>query len=335
MEDDRLPENEQQRNIGLSEGNYSENVGNDVYNIRELNIISKNDSKSNQNTIRRNPKIPKLLPYLPDRQPQETKLEQILQNCLHLKNHKPLVCILHGDKSQGHDTFLERTREEFLPKRFKPHERCPIKKYAIRFPKNIDNKDNFHQQLQNTLATEITNYSFDSIQEINNCISNAPTMIYVTLSVEEWHKLEVKFIEFFLEFWQKWTDMCSSQFLMVCLSIKYPTEDNLSFCKKYRLRKMKGKFIEQLEQCFNKRLNQITGIILPELKGVKQEHVNDWLSIEVKKRFQNVEDLDNQIESLYTNWSKQNKSKEIPMNYLAEKLRKLLQKNLLGEEDIR
>ena len=47
------------------------------------------------------------------------------------------------------------------------------------------------------------------------------------------------------------------------LDDKVCTEDNLSFCKRYHLRKMKRKFIEQLEQCINNRLNQITGTILP------------------------------------------------------------------------
>ncbi|MEM9274292.1 MAG: TIR domain-containing protein [Cyanobacteria bacterium P01_F01_bin.143] len=125
----------------------------------------------NINSIRKSTKVPKLLPYLPDRQPQERRLNQLLKTFFQKDNHKPLVCILHGDKSQGHDTFLERTREVFLPSRFRPDERCPIKKYSIRFPKGINKKDDFHEQLRNTLATAITNYAFDSIQEINNCIS--------------------------------------------------------------------------------------------------------------------------------------------------------------------
>ncbi len=338
MEENRLSEQEQ-RDIDIKRGNYSENVGKNVYNIETLNI-SNNDNKNNKNTIRQQPKVPKLLPYLPNRKQQEMMLDQSLQTCLQKNNHKPLVCIIHGDKSQGHDTFLERTREVFLPTRFKPDERYPIKKYSIRFTKYINNKNNFYEQLQNTLATEITNYSFNSIQEINNCISNDPTMIYVNLSVEEWYKIEIEVIGFFLEFWQKWTSMCSGQFLMVCLSIKYPTEENLSFCKRYRLRKMKRKFIGQLERCVDAKLNQlnqIIGTVLPELEGVRQEHVDDWLSIEVKKQFQDdsiIEHLDNQIKFLYTKWRKQNPSKTIPMNYLAGKLRKLLQGDFLDEEEI-
>ena len=306
---------------------------------KELNKLE-NELDSKQNIIKQQPKVPKFLPYLPNRKQQESILDKLLQDWFLGNNNKPLVCIVHGDKSQGHDTFLERTREVFLPTRFKPDERCPIKKYSIRFPKHINNKDDFHTQLRNTLATEITNYSFNSLEQINNSISNAPTMIYVNLSVEEWYQLEIDIIGFFMDFWQKWTSMCSGQFLMVCLSIKYPTEENLSFCKRYRLRRMKRKFISRLEQFVNSKLiqlDQIIGTVLPELKGIRQEHVEDWLSIEVKKQFQDdgiIEHLDNQIKFLYKKWRKQNPSNGIPMNYLAGKLRKLLQGDFLDEEEI-
>ena len=136
-----------QRDIDIGAGNYNEKLGN-YYEIKgeTINILG---NSSQKNRTRKQPKVPKLLPYLCDRQPQERRLNQLLKTFFQKDNHKPLVCILHGDKSQGHDTFLERTREVFLPSRFKPDERCPIKKYSIRFPKYINKKDDLINKKNN------------------------------------------------------------------------------------------------------------------------------------------------------------------------------------------
>ena len=367
MEENRLSELER-RNIDIESGNYNENIEKDYLDIDAKTVIkaetvnignlSSDDSRVNNETNLPQTSIPKnyktelserirafagkkrpLLPYLPDREKQDRILDQLIYDFKQDKN-KPLVCIVHGDKSQGHDTFLERTREVFLPTRFKPDERCPIYKYSIRCPKYINNQNDFNEQLRNILATEITNYSDSSVEQINEFLSNQYTMIYINFSVEDWFQLKVDCIRFFLEFWQKWTSMCSGQFLMVCLSIKYPTEENLSFCKRFHLKRMKRKFISKLEQFVNSQLSyldQIVVTVLPELEGIRQEHVEDWLSIEVKKHFQDdsiIEHLDNQINFLYTKWSQQNSSNAIPMNYLAKNLRKLLQGDSLKENDV-
>ena len=70
---------------------------------------------------------------------------------------------------------------------------------------------------------------------------------------------------------------------------------------------------------------------------MRQEHVDTWLSVEVKEQLQDMvatENLDNKIRSFYRDWEKKNKSNKIPMNYLSEKLRKLLQENLCNQEDV-
>lgn len=307
---------------------------------RELEKL-KQELDNKKNIIKQSPEVPKFLPYLPDREPQETELDKLLQHCFQENNSKPLVCIVHGDKSQGHDTFLERIREVFLPTRFRPDERYPIKPYLISCPKdNINNKTDFHDQLRITLSSIITNYAFNSIPEINEALSNQYTMIYIHLSVEDWYQLEINCIGFFLEFWQTWTDLCNGQFLMVCLSIKYPTADDLSFCKRHRLRSKKRKFINRLEQYFNSKLRQcdrIMGTILPELESIEQKYVETWLSIEVRKLFSDdgmIEHLDHQIKSLYENWNKKNSPNAIPMDYLATKLRKILQGDSIEEDDV-
>ena len=293
--------------------------------------------------LKQQPKIPDLLPYLPNRKDQEAELDNLLQKYFQDTNNKPIICIVHGDKSQGHDYFIRRIREVFLPTRFKPDERPPIKPYYISCPNYKNNKDDFHDQLRRILATKITDYAFNSTQEINNFLSSQYTLIHVSihLSAGDWNR--INFIEFFLEFWQQWTSMCSDQFLMVCLSITYPKENNLSFCKiyqRYRLRKMKHKFIFRLEQYFSAKLNKfdrIMGTVLPELKGIKQVHLDNWLSEEVNDKFQDnrvTEHLKHQINFLYKTWNKKKKSKEIPMDYIAAKLGKLLEGDSVQEEDI-
>ncbi|MEM7760584.1 MAG: hypothetical protein AAF298_21000 [Cyanobacteria bacterium P01_A01_bin.40] len=357
MEENRLPESGK-RDVDIGTGNYNENIEGDYEDRKTVinaEIVNINNPSSSASSITNESKITDssifndyitepseklkafpwkkrpLLAYLMDRESQDRKLNQLFNDFISNSNsNKPIICILHGDKSQGHDKFLERTREVFLRTKIKLDHDCSINRYLIRCPKNINNQQEFHEQLCSELATEITKDSLSSVQEINETISDVHTMIYIHLSVEDWYQLKIDCIGFFLEFWQKWTDLCSGQFLMVCLSIKYPTEENLSFCKRYRLRRMKRKFINRLEQYFNSQLSQsdrIMGTILPELKGIKQIDVEDWLSIEVEKLFQDdgiIEHLNHEITFLYENWEKEHSSKVIPMNDLAENLGKLL-----------
>ena len=176
MEENRLSEHEPQRDIGINRGNYNENIEGDyaktVIKAETVNIgnLSSDDFSIDNETNLLQASIPKnyttelserirafagkkrpLLPYLPDREKQDCMLNQLI-NDFKKNINKPVVCIVHGDKSQGHDTFLERTREVFLPTKFKPDERCPIYKYSIRCPKYIKNQNDFNEQLRNTLV---------------------------------------------------------------------------------------------------------------------------------------------------------------------------------------
>ena len=80
MVENRLPEPE--RNIGIDKGNYSENVGKNVYNIENKGGTITISESSNQ-TIKQKFKVPKLLPYLPNRKQQEKELDKLLTDVTH------------------------------------------------------------------------------------------------------------------------------------------------------------------------------------------------------------------------------------------------------------
>ena len=48
------------------------------------------------------PKIPPLLPYMPDRKQQEFELAEAVKKHLDQAHLKPLICILHGYQHQCH-----------------------------------------------------------------------------------------------------------------------------------------------------------------------------------------------------------------------------------------
>ena len=295
--------------------------------------------------IKQQPKVPRLLPYSLNRGKQIEELKQKISDSQN--KTKPLICFLHGNKTQCHDTFIEIIINDILKKEYN----YIPKKYIVKFPQySIKSQNDFNKQLFRELINEIkTNkinedyleiFFNDNTLQVSSILPAQPTVVYISFSVSEWCEDSIKLVKYFFDFWQQCNFANYYQFLMVCLSVQYISEDTLSFWKKIRLKLTKEKININFEKVFSLDLSQIDQVIvtvLSELKSIGEAEVDNWISFNLQKQISDVEfitQLKNQTQIIYRNWRKQKSSNVIPMNYLAMELKKLLQGNFLDEEEI-
>ena len=89
--------------------------------------------------------VPLLLPYRVNRKNQEFELGKALQQCLNQVPSYPLVCIIHGDEFQCHDTFFRCLKEclsKFLG--LDPNQTV-IKEYHLDWPAKLKNLDSLRE----------------------------------------------------------------------------------------------------------------------------------------------------------------------------------------------
>lgn len=278
-------------------------------------------------------KIPPILPYMVNRSDQVFRLEQAIKS-LNVAPSRPVVCLIHGDDRQSHDTFFERLKISTLPRLLNLSEQISIKDYSLIWPTKV-NIDELHQWFEEHLRAKIVGSGQASIAEINQRLFQlrSPVIIYSPLSIYNWRKDELKSITSFLTFWQKWPNLAPNQRLFIFLSIKYvnQTPGVLSrFIQKFSKRAM----AESLEEIAFSEFDGILGVRLPKLDAVTREEVENWIYEKVKNMLDDtmiVNFFQSEIRQIFEEWHEQTGAIAIPMEELAPRLQKMLFKYLENE----
>lgn len=294
-------------------------------------------------------KVPLLLPYLINRSIQEFRLEQGIKEA----PRSPLICIIYGDEFQSHQGFLERIHQVSLPKFL---EQEFIQCHHLPSPPKFSKFDDFSNYLQHQLAEIVTKNRYASPQDINIFFNNCSTstLIYTHLLIDKSQEKEFDNLYNILKFWQTYP-IEINQKLIVCILIKYKIRRKRSmknfqiiksllklinnfFQKKYYQngnRKF-SQYIEKLQSNADK-FNRLSVLVLPELTGVNQGEVEDWVLMEHTQNFLGKEIADRlrrQIRELFDKWEEQHSSDIIPMDDLAIRLMELLESNLSGDGEM-
>jgi inactive STAND/TIR domain len=293
------------------------------------------------------PSIPPLLAYLPNRKEQEEELEKALQKYLNEASLNPFICIVHGNKFQGHEQFLDRLQQRSLPELIGlDPSQGSIKRFILNLDFGVKNLDDLESHCCKNLASQILNSRTATPQEINQviCKHPDPVMISMHLLTEDWQNQGFIILDKILQFWQSWPDLSHEKKLIIFLSIKYQDhqyENNTSvfsilfnfwkfFWRSRRCRKANKKMRDQLQKnaaSHFQQFSRLSATVLPELMGISQGQVENWVRDEVKHVF--GEDvtgkLIDKIEIIYHDWVNQRSLDKIPMNDLARKLENLLE----------
>jgi hypothetical protein len=304
--------------------------GNNIYTGNVYNYLLNTPGKLQQ-------PIPSLFPYSVNRNEQESKLREEIKK----PSPYPLICIIHGDEYQSHDTFSSRL-EKLLPQLL---EQEKITRYLLRFPSQRKNSKEFSDYLRNELAVNI-GIEYASLKEINDYFYKlSPIVIKIFLLTEDLQSQGLESLHQLLEFWQEWPSLYNNQKIIICIFIRYQIKPInfkdygiiklFSFLsdlfKQYHYDKINKKISQQINSPSNfNKFNRLSGLVLPQLTGVNRRDVEYWVRMEFGEEI--THELIREIGELFNKWETQNSSKEIPMDDLAKKLIELLKSNYYVKE---
>ncbi|MCP4701139.1 MAG: hypothetical protein GY862_30435 [Gammaproteobacteria bacterium] len=253
------------------------------------------------------------LPYLVNRADQEFPL------CEAVKTHNnfghPLICLVHGYERECSDKFFERIQRETLSVRIKKDnvrlEYYPCDKFS--------SKEELHGKIRLGLGVLCGN-RLASLEEIAQTLAEWKQPVILWTEMESENRRHCKGIEAvkgFLEFWEKWPKMpYRNHLLLAGLSFRYNTSDgfwNDLWHRPPSYKTVRNGFNDLKMSDFN-----LSGVVLPELKGIEKSHVEDWVRVHAKK-FCAVDPMLEKTKLLF-----KNQHEQIPMERIVRKLKKLL-----------
>jgi len=220
---------------------------------------------------------PDLRSYLINRTDQKIELRKAIN--AHDKQH-PFLCLIHGDKYQCHDRYFDRLTQYDLPDLISvlDDNGIPCNFIPCRFHKGVDT---VHQEILEQLITfsEKLGCFSDDCSGIINTIAKeeSPILFYASMCTKDWSQSGgIKLVQEFIKFWADWSLPSNNHLLLICLSFTYIGEPT-SFLD--RLRK-KIPIDDQIRQEFAQlKFNKfgVNGIVLPELKNIQKQEVEDWV----------------------------------------------------------
>jgi hypothetical protein len=347
------PSNQIQQEVGENPGQTIGKLDNgQALNFQNVqNVILQPGSSSSYQTppAQFQKEVPHLLPYLANRREQEAELSEVFSKFLKQDLPSHLVCIIHGDEYQCHYNFLERMRKVSLPKWLNLDPQEPIiYEYPLEWPSRAKNLHNLSNQLCKNLADVVLKNSLYSLEEINVALSKHPypVIIHTHLLTEDLHKQGLDSLNKLLEFCHDLHKIITNQRLIICIFIKYKIKRkkthkklwfkflfnfSFDFLKQYREQQINRKVRHYLQNLSNSDRNYIqcqSIVVLPELSGINQGEVENWVRCEDTKKFVGeamIEPLIQKVGEMFGYWEEQTSSDTIPMSYLAKELSKLME----------
>jgi len=273
------------------------------------------------NEVTQKPNLPKSATdigvYLINRLDQKIKLRQAIR--AHNKKY-PFLCLIHGDEHQRDDRFFDSLVQDELPKlTLTPDNEIPCHFFSCRFYKGIDQ---VHHDILYYFNKKY-NCDLDSSKIITTIEKEKRSILfYTSMSTENWSKSGgMKLIHEFFKFWANWSFPSEhNHLLLICLYFNY-IEKPTNFLSRWR-KKNKTSINDKIRQEFQ-QLNLdkfgVNCIVLPELKNIIKEDVENW----VKEHLRDCLDiLMPEIDKLF-----KSETEEKTMEYLVKQLKPILEKH--------
>lgn len=270
--------------------------------------------------------IPPLLPYLMNREIQELRIEDALRGYLPQQPKRPFLCVLYGDRHQGHLQFTDRILNTMPEKLGFTNPQAAPQKYTILWPKGIQPAQ-FQETLQKFLIKEISQSAHNSLSQLVNDLAHyaTPVVIRIQITFDEWKQGEQHSIHQFFNFWQEWPSLAPNQYLFVFLIVRYAREESkgrLPFFRKSPLHEQIAKALGSWDTAV---YPHIRCLILPELQNVTEDHADKWATLPETRHVFHGRDVFADIHHIFDAWRQENNNDEIPMETLAKKLDRLMQ----------
>jgi hypothetical protein len=279
-----------------------------------------------------------LLPYLCDRTPQEDDLTDALMRPLPRQSMAPFLCIIYGSEEECHDKFRERlqvrTLRSILGESLQPFSILDI---MLQLPSNVgrlayasedEEREAFFRVLERNLAKKVLGKPGARTQEIIEAVSQFknPIIIHSGLSTAAWEPHGPKIVSWFLDFWNDSWGGLAGPHLFICFHIEFDRKREEFIPHEQKVRD----FLAGLELTKYGNLNVAC---LSELDAVPDDAAKEWVRDEENfegfckvhsPNFCDVQDVVNEIITLYKQPESVNSRGCISMLSLAPKLKHLV-----------
>ncbi len=270
--------------------------------------------------------VPPLLPYLCDRSDQEIELGRVLSNHRKQTPRRPFVCIVHGDEFECHSDFLDRLQQVSLPGVLELRKRgLSIEDYTLRWPSNI-RPGQASETFLGMLGLSLADHSAVPADKLFDHIPlERPVMLTVRLKTEDFATGGTEALASYFKFWEEWKDLPPGRTLLNVVSIRYRRIEELSFFRRWKLKKVDKDLRAYLGQLNFSPQGKLPGIILPELEAITHQHVVTWSRSKDVRAI--CEIREQEIDKLFQRKELCTPGGHIPMQFLADELTNLVIKN--------
>lgn len=278
-----------------------------------------------------------LLPYLPDRIPQEERLTEVFESVGSTGPEVPVFCLVRGGERECHDKFLERLQVRTLTSILgvdpDSDEDPGVRLHYLRWPSAPDRPA--RELLRQLAALPLPRRSRQSprISPTPEAVQAAlvetqcPFLLATILATDSWRTGETdEHVRAFARFWNDWPALAPGQILIVCLAVECRTGADPGQSSEFSARNA------AIAQCFDafrpEEFSRLRTRVLPPLDSIPLQPVKDWARIDVPP-FREVIGVDsqvlaNRVGDLYAEWLRERHSEVIPLQDLAYRLEGLL-----------
>jgi len=273
--------------------------------------------------------VKNFLPYLADCTDQEYHLQEVIQDDL---GHTPVTIVVHGDEYQCLEKFRERLEKVSLPRLLRLNEEQEvIKSYSISWPTRISNLEEFEKRLLNSLSNAVLQQGTGGREIIQQTLAQhpVPVLIHSTLLSSEWKRFGENIMNQYMRFWEKWPQLAPRQRLFIFLFIKYESK----FSRRSLLSKPLNDQIEEYLKIFDfSKYSSLRGIVLPRLNGVSRAEAEDWARSDAVRALCDPDLVIREIREWYEKEVKDPEKPMVPMERLADLLKRFLDHNKMVQE---
>jgi serine/threonine protein kinase len=264
--------------------------------------------------------IPPLLPYLVDRKIHEQQIRKGIQESLSRSEPVPVVCVLHGDEFQCHDTFVQRLQETSLPRFFGLDRDSPaVRRIFVEFARDFEEEQDIHDYFLTRLRDELGIGTDERISSVSRRLNERPSLIYTQVASADFGTKDVWQFEALLRLWSKLPTQPTRHPLVVCMGIKF--NFGRGPFSRWRLNRRNRRLRKFLGQLDFEAYRGIVGVVLRELRNPTRSEVEDW-AINDAAAFFDRQELLPRLRALY-DWED-----SLSMEKMAEELRGLIQAEL-------
>jgi hypothetical protein len=285
--------------------------------------------------------VPELLPYLPDRHPQEERLAEALRPLLAMDGTGPLMVVLHGEEDQRVERFRDRFLLHSLPTLLGPT--LSARDFALPWPADLSPDEGFAERFRQRIAHHLrSDRCAPGPARLLARNGQELVVLWSSLYTDDWGRQGARVFEHVCRFWRE-SEAAQDDGLLHWVTINYkkppaytPRIPRLRWLdRRYwshwfrsrRLRRRNQSIRATLQAMAGSRAGTASPVVVPELESVRRSDAESWARSEPVRTFLRDPSpwwLEDAVAAFYRRWESERGTKDIPLEELGPFLRQQL-----------